>query len=99
MYDFKLPKEYISLCYLHSYLGTIKTVEAVCHIWNKLNSDYVTLQLDNVRIKTIIDKGADAKIILTGVCSNIDEFLEIVNYLKTPMVQVTYEPTVISFEI
>lgn len=91
MRDYKVPEAYQSLVYLHTYLGDVRTVEAVCHIWNQLN--WGTCK---VRIKSV-DEGS-SHIKLTGKCQDTDRLLALCRYLTSSCVLVTYEPTIVNME-
>lgn len=95
--SFELPREYVSLVYLH--IGTVKTLEYMYCIWNSINSDYSKGNIQTVRIKTVIDEGFHSEIILTGLCSDVNELLRIANHLKTRGIKITYEPTILMFEV
>lgn len=86
---YKLPKEYLSLVYLR--LGCASSAEYLCRIWNTLHRE------DTLRVKEIIE--TNSEIVLTGVCSDVEEALRICKYLTAFGVLVRYEKTMITFEV
>lgn len=86
---YELPKEYLSLVYLR--LGCVLSAEYVCRIWNTLHRE------DTLRVKEIIE--TNSEIILTGICSDVEEALRICKYLTAIGVLVRYEKTMITFEV
>ena len=86
---YELPKEYLSLVYLR--LGCTLSVEYVCRIWNTLHRG------DTLRVKEIIE--TNSEIILTGICSDVEEAVRVCKYLTAVGVLVRYEKTMITFEV
>lgn len=90
---FELPREYTSFLYLHTHLGDIGTVEAVCKVWNNFNG----WRDNTLRIKCVNEQVG--QITLTGRCVDINQTIMICSYLVSNAVSVTYEKTVITTSI
>lgn len=86
---YELPKEYLSLIYLG--MGCALSVEYACRIWNTLH------RKDTLRVKDIIERNSE--IVLTGLCSDVEEALRICKYLTAFGVLVRYEKTMITLEV
>lgn len=84
---YDLPVEYTSLPYLR--LGCVKTVKYICMIWNNINIG------NTVRIKEVNER--ESTIIVTGVCENTGDLVEICKYLTTVGVQIKYDKTTLNY--
>lgn len=90
---FELPKEYTSFLYLHTHLGDVGTVEAICKVWNSFNG----WQQNSLRIKRVDDELG--KIILTGNCTHIEKALSVCRYLVSCHVFVGYEKSITTISV
>lgn len=80
-----------NLINLTAYLGDVKTVDAICYIWNLKHFH------DRVYIKDVSEE--TSTITLSGVCSNEEELLDVCRYLTTVSVAVRYEKTYVQVEV
>lgn len=86
--SFELPVEYTSFIYLHSHLGDVATVEAICRVWNSVNG----WQNNSLRVKEVDENLG--YIIITGRCTDEELACMICNYLVCTHVRVKYEKTI-----
>lgn len=80
-----------NLVNLTQYLGDIKTVEAICFIWNLKHAN------NSVRVLRVAEP--ISTITLAGVCDDVDELLEVCKYLTTIGVDVQYEKSFMTVEV
>lgn len=90
---FELPKEYTSFLYLHTHLGDVGTVEAVCKVWNSFNG----WQENSLRINRLDERLGE--ITLTGKCIDVNKALLVCSYLVSSHVSVKYEKSVLTVSL
>lgn len=87
---FELPKEYTSFLYLHTHLGDVGTIEAICKVWNSFNG----WQQNSLRINKVDERLGE--ITLTDKCIDVNQALLVCSYLVSCHVYVKYEKSLLT---
>lgn len=82
----EIPKEYESLKYLYTFLGTEQCCRAICEIWNKVNDEFVYVH------KCIPEENT---IMLRGISSDPQRIVDICKWLTSPGILVLFQEEII----
>ncbi len=97
MWDYKPPVEYTSLTYLQ--LGCIGNIKAILTIYNTMSAN-LGLPVTTLQVKRVIEN--ESHIIITGKYrdgDNLEDILHLCKWYTAAGVLVTYEKTLLQFEI